>query len=210
MQRQLEIQQFEETVENWERTEHATQFEFRDLNEYPRYERQQNFPSCKLPCFHYLTDRDSVHATFTRGERIPQILNTLYDLSINQSHNQAITYDRLLLLSRYFVRTRTQLQPIPEEGVLQNQATTPSEDLKAQINLLRADLREIKASQVSLKLSLSEIREAVTELNGRESIPKPIEAETAAVAEQLKTQVREVQATLADLKAFVKSLVPEA
>lgn len=114
---------------------------FRDLEEYPRFERIQHFPSCKIPCFHFLTggNVDSVHATFTKGDRIPQVLNTLFDLSINNCHNQAILFDRIQLLSRYITRQRQFLSTIPEEK--------PLPDERIDFGTLRSDLREIKSQQ---------------------------------------------------------------
>ena len=210
MQSELETRQFEEEVEGWERSERSARLYFQDLEEYPRYERIQQFPNCQIPCYHYLTGEDvgKTHTTFTRGERIPQLLNTLYDLNINQCHNQAQLFDRILLLSRYVVRRKTPSLPsIPEEYSVQ---TTSNEEVISQIRALKADLREVKAAQSSLKLSLSDIRDSLVEITSRESAPKPIEAETARVADQLKQQIKEVKAALADLKTIAKSLIPEA
>ncbi|QBB63965.1 hypothetical protein 1 [Green Sichuan pepper vein clearing-associated virus] len=201
----LEVSQFEEELEGWERSERTPRHVFRDLEEYPRYERIQQFPSCKIPCYHFLTGSDinGVHATYTKGDRIPQLLNTIFDLQINQCHNQAQIYDRIQLLSRYVVRKKA-LEPIPEDSVLPDLGS----DLRTQIQSLKADLREIKASQTSLNLSVSEIRSAITEIANRESDPKPIEAETARVADQLQKQIKEVKAALAELKAIANSLIP--
>uniref|UniRef100_A0AAU7GK67 P1 protein n=1 Tax=Nettle badnavirus 1 TaxID=3158948 RepID=A0AAU7GK67_9VIRU len=211
MQSELESQQFEDEVEGWERSERSARFAFQDLEGYPRYEQVLQFPNCQIPCYHYLNTENSknTHTTFTRGERIPQLLNTLYDLNINQCHNQAQLFDRILLLSRYVVRKKptTTLPTIPEDYPIQ---TTSNEEVISQIRALKADLREIKAVQSSLKLSLSDIRESLVEITSRESAPKPIEAETARVAEQLKSQIREVKTALADLKTIAKSLIPEA
>lgn len=204
MQSKLELQQFEKELEEWKRSERTPLHTFRDLEEYPRFERIQHFPSCKLPCYHFLTNSNfnGVHATYTKGDRIPQVLNTLYDLSINQSHNQAIIFDRIQLLSRYVVRQR-RLPPIPEGEIL---ADSTSLDLQS----LKADLREIKSQQTGLKLALAELREAVANLVQRESSAKPIEETTARVAEELRQQILEIKRSVKDLTILARSLVPEA
>ena len=99
------------------------------------------------------------------------------------------------------------LPSIPEEDPARS---ISSEEIISQIRALKADLREVKAAQSSLKLSLSEIRDSLVEITSRESAPKPIEAETARIADQLKQQIREVKTALADLRTIAKSLVPEA
>ncbi|BBL52462.1 hypothetical protein QKP79_gp1 [Aucuba ringspot virus] len=201
MQTQIEINQFEEELGSWERSERTPQHVFRDLEEYPRYERIQRFPSCKLPCYHFILDKDKdgVHATFTKGERIPLLLNTLFDLAINQSHNQAILYDRVQLLSKYIVnQSRKPGQP------------ESSQSAPADLLTLQADLKEIRSNQTSLKLAIAELRESIQEILARESAPKPIEAETAKAADQLKRQIKEVKSAVADLTNLAKSLIPES
>nr|QOJ37896.1 hypothetical protein GVCV_gp1 [Grapevine vein clearing virus] len=204
----IEQQQFEAEIESWERSERTPLHGYRDLVEYPRYERNQHFPSAKFPCYHFVAEKDNVHATYTKGDRIPQLLNTLYDLQVNQCHNQAVIYDRIQLLARYTVRKGKPLPAIPEESVLKEPEESSTE-LKHQIELLRADLREIKANQSSLRLAISEIRESITDLTARESAPKPIEAETAYLTAQLKAQVQDIKTALTEIKTFARTLVPE-
>ncbi|QAX91645.1 ORF1 [Codonopsis vein clearing virus] len=221
MRAALECKEFEEEVEKWEIPESSTLAGFKELEQYPNLRKNVVYPTCKLPCFHFsaLADPDA-HATFTKREdRVPFVVNTLFDLAIIHQVNLSYIHTRLQLLSRYQARKTTGAPPlatIPEDRPLPDlspvvEAVTDSvTGLKSQIVSLKADLREIKAGQTSIKLALSDLREVVTALTERELDPKPIEADTAKVAEQLKVSVKEIQASLKDLKDFAKSLVPEA
>nr|QOJ56168.1 hypothetical protein [Rubus yellow net virus] len=205
-----EILSFEEESNSWERSERANRhdFLFRNLRSYPRYEANQKSPSCDFPCYHFnTTTGPPVHRTICKqknSEDLPYLVNTLFDLSITGIHNQAVLDDKVSRLTQYLAKKVGTLPTIPEDSPLLDQNSL-SLDLQA----LRADLKEVKATQSALKLGFEQLREAVQLIISRENDPKPIEATTALVAEQLRKQLIEVRSVLEETKKVVRSLSPD-
>nr|AHB61258.1 hypothetical protein [Rubus yellow net virus] len=205
-----EISAFEEESSSWERSERAYRqdFLFRNLRTYPRWEANQKTPSLDFPCYHFnTTTGPPVHRTLCRQENskdLPFLVNTLFDLNITEIHNQAILDDKISRLTQYLTTKVGSLPTIPEDSPLLDQATI-SLDLQA----LKADLKEIKATQSALKLGFAQLQEAVQLIITRENDPKPIEAATAQVAEQLRKQLIEVKSVLEETKKIARSLSPD-
>nr|AEE39268.1 unknown [Gooseberry vein banding associated virus]AEE39271.1 unknown [Gooseberry vein banding associated virus] len=217
--------EFEEKAEAWERTERAARhdFVFRNLKTYPRYDTNQRFPSCEIPCYHYNTGAGTkvCHATISKeGGNQHFVLNSLFDLEVTQIHNQAVIHDCLTQFIQYSIYKRrkklkkSRLPTIPEERPLATSEVSKVDpeqisQISSQLTAVKADLREIKSQQSQLKTGFNQLRDSIQELLSRESEPKPIEAATAEVADQLKKQLKEVKAVLEDTKKIVRSLTPE-
>nr|QVX19929.1 ORF1 [Spiraea yellow leafspot virus]QVX19932.1 ORF1 [Spiraea yellow leafspot virus] len=217
--RKHQAAEFEEEAKAWERSERAARSDFilRELRTYPRLECNQTFPSCVIPCYHFNTGggTPSVHGTLSRtGESSYKVINSLYDLAVTQVHNQAVHQDCLTRLTQYLVykinkTAKRSLATIPEHSPLQETRSAEISDLTTQIQSLKADLREIKSTQTYLKNGFTQLRESIQEILSRESEPKPIEAATAEIADQLKKQVKEVGRVLEETQRIAKSLLPE-
>lgn len=151
---------YEEYIKKWERNPRAAQLEYLDLEVYPKVF------TCSLkvlthPCYH--KNRTTDNHTLGRTSSDPQV-NLLTDLTLSQSHNLSIIYDRQQAFAQEAIRKFSSIQKRLDQIEAHQEAS-----VNAVIELLETshEARPVEVDAVTLIQSLKDRLEEVTKILAR-------------------------------------------